>query len=196
MPEPHTCSRFQELIERFVDGELTAAEADFVRAHAAACPACREELARAREVVRELRRLPPLSCPPQVTAAVLARAAAEAGEERPAAPRSHQTSRRGGGWWRRLSAAPAWRPLWGPALAAAAAAAFLASALLLPHPAPSPAGTMSAAELAETEQEIKLAFAYIGRVGRQAGDRVSDEMVDQVLTPTRRAMGLQPGEVR
>lgn len=188
MPEPRTCSQFQELVESFVDGESAAAEADFVRVHAAACATCREELARARELVRELRRLPPLSCPPRVTAAVLARAAAEVGEGGPAPAAARRIPHRFGGGWRRLSAAPAW----GPALAAAAAAAFLSAALLIPRPATSPTPAMTAAELAEAQQEIKLAFAYIGRVGRQAGGRVADEMVDQVLAPTRQAFGLPP----
>lgn len=49
---------------------------------------------------------------------------------------------------------------------------------------------MSAAELAEAEREVKLAFAYIGRVGRQAGDRMTAEVLDQVVQPTRRALGL------
>ena len=73
-----------------------------------------------------------------------------------------------------------------PALAGAFVAALAAGALLLTHrpapPRPSPA------EVAQAELEIKLAFAYLGRVGREAGMRVRDEVVAGVILPTRRAL--------
>lgn len=77
MPETETCRRFRAAVELLADGEPMPGAAELQR-HADACTACREELERARELARELRRLPAEICPPRVTAAVLARAAAAA----------------------------------------------------------------------------------------------------------------------
>jgi anti-sigma factor RsiW len=204
-----SCTRFADLAEAFVDGELEGTDDAFARTHAAACPACAAELARARELAAALRRLPEQRCPPRVTAAVLARAAAEdeaarARREELETPQAPTLGRRwlpGGG---RAAGQRRRRWAWQTGLAAAAVVALtVATALLVPR-APSPAGlqgdsatrplgapaaAMTPAEAARAEDQVKLAFAYIGRVGRQAGDRVTDEVIDNVIAPARRAFG-------
>lgn len=182
--DPERCAEVRGLLEAYVDGELAPDDGQRLRRHAAGCPDCAGELARAAEVKTGLTLLPRLRCPPRVSRAVLRQAAAEV-----AAARRRRFAAR-----LRALAAPAWRP----ALAAALLAAVLAGALYFaPGPGPGrPAGVeMSPRELARTEAEVKLAFAYLSRIGLEAGDTMRREMVDNVILPTRRALyGLEPVE--
>jgi anti-sigma factor RsiW len=186
---PPDCERALARLDAWADGELGPAALAGLERHAAACPACAEELELARELARELPRLPRHNCPPAVCRAVLATAAAEARARvreargqgsRPVRPARRWLSWPPGSRARRLSL----RPILAGALVAVLAAG---GALLWPR-RPAPARP-SASELARAELELKLAFAYLGRVGREAGVRVRDEMVANVLAPTERALG-------
>jgi anti-sigma factor RsiW len=64
------CSRFDEVIEDYLDGELGDDEARAIESHAANCLVCAEELSLARKVSAGLAELTPLSCPDGVTARV------------------------------------------------------------------------------------------------------------------------------
>ncbi|OIQ57542.1 anti-sigma-W factor RsiW [Moorella thermoacetica] len=68
------CREAREFFSPYLDGELTTEERDIVRRHLAACPACREEMARWEELSRALRELKaPVAAPPGFAAAVMAR---------------------------------------------------------------------------------------------------------------------------
>lgn len=198
------CREVQALLDAWPDGELSPAELALLERHAADCPTCGDDLEAARKLAETFRALPALTCPPAVTGAVLGEAEAEA---RRADGRRTETGGAGaaGRRWpwrlfgvhppaRRHGSRPVWsrpvwsRPVWAAALVAALAAA---GALLLPsRPVPAP----SAQEVARAEVEMKLAFAYLSRVGRDAGVRVRDEVVASVIAPTRRAVALGEGQ--
>jgi anti-sigma factor RsiW len=210
-PEPAaSCEEVLALLDAWPDGELSAEEAGRIERHAALCPACAEEVALARRLSEELRGLPPLVCPPEVTRRVLAVAAAQARASGEDAAAAAATSPSGGAPGRSL-----WSLLFGrlthrgappgtgsaprrppsdlrgswlrPALAGALVATLTgAGALVLTRRPPEP--RPSAEELARAEIEIKLAFAYLGRVGREAGVRVRDEVMANVIAPTQRAI--------
>lgn len=178
--EPARCAAVRSLMEAYVDGELSPGEGESLRRHAADCPDCAGELARTAEVKTGLSLLPRLRCPPRVSRAVLRQAAAEV-----AAARRRRLNER-----LRALLAPAWKP----ALAATLLAAVLATALFFVPGSGRRAGLdMSPQEVARTEAEVKLAFAYLSRIGLEAGDTVRREMVNNVILPTRRALtGLDP----
>ena len=51
------CERIQEAMDGYWDGSLTPLEMEAVEAHVAQCEACREELARRKELLEQLRQL-------------------------------------------------------------------------------------------------------------------------------------------
>jgi len=67
------CDRAKEALSALLDGELTAAEADEVRAHLEGCPACRAELDALRRLVAEVKTLPPVSAPRDLQRKIMAR---------------------------------------------------------------------------------------------------------------------------
>lgn len=68
------CREAREFFSPYLDGELTTGEKDLMQRHLAACPACREELARWEELSRALKGLKtPVAAPPGFAAAVMAR---------------------------------------------------------------------------------------------------------------------------
>lgn len=181
--ENPSCDRIVELLEAFVDGELTAAENALVEGHCRFCRSCSKELIRAQRLAQELRSLPGYECPPRLAQSVMRQAAAEAsraGRQRPSLGRRLAD---------RLSAA--WQPALRPALAGGLLAAMVAVGALLAPPArlAQPEASPSAAELARAEAEIKLAFAYLGKVGEHAGLTVRDEVIGHMVAPTRRVLG-------
>lgn len=192
---PTSCTWVAERIEAYLDDDLGAGEGARLEAHSAACPRCTEELEGARTALAALRRLPALTCPPAVTAAVMRQAEREAAARNSGGPipwwrRAAERLRRAAGKWLPRAGTPAWRP----ALATALALAVVAGALLLPRLTPEPqvAAGMTAEELARTELEVKLAFAYITQMGRRAGGTVSEEVVENVILPARSALGGAP----
>ncbi|RMH16663.1 MAG: hypothetical protein D6696_17675 [Acidobacteria bacterium] len=174
---PAACAAIDELLEPYVDGELNAAARARIDRHLASCPACAEQLELARRVGAGLRALPPQSCPPRVTRAVLAQA---------------ERAAQSGGFWRRLLPAPP--PRWRPALALLLLAALSFAVLRRPPATPPP---VPAADVAQAEEEVKLALAYLGRIGAQAGTAVRKEVfAERLATPLARSFrgALAPGD--
>ncbi len=64
------CSAFEQKIEAYLDGALSADDARAIESHIAACQVCAEELSLARQVSEGLAELTPLNCPDVVTARV------------------------------------------------------------------------------------------------------------------------------
>src|SRR3954449_2802373 len=70
--EPLHCDEALDLLEPFLDGDLSPAESARLQAHLSGCAACAAELALARRVQAGLRALPQPDCPPELLARVLA----------------------------------------------------------------------------------------------------------------------------
>lgn len=183
-----------------IDGwaELSAVERDLVAGHARSCARCAEALEISHEISASFRRQPRFECPPEIKAQALAHASREWAQRDRKARESANASKPASGpssWmsWVRIA--------WQPALAAGLLAliALLPASLSRPTAATrTSAGTStaapSAAEIARAEQDLKLALAYFGRVTATAETTLRREMVDNVITPTRRAWTLD--EVR
>ena len=173
--DPHTpgsqahpedpCAVFEKRLDAFLDQTLDGAELDAFEAHAARCATCAEELEHARHVVEELCRLPAMSCPPAVSRAVLAHAEAHPG------------------WRVRLRRALGLEtPLWRPAFALLLVAALSVGVYRLSLP-PDPAAGVTPQEIARAEAELKLAFAYLGEISREAGTTFGHEVGNRVVVP-------------
>lgn len=87
------CERIRQRLDALVDGELPAAEVEWMTAHLGACPACRQALAARRQIAAALDRLPSISAPGDF--ARRTRRKFRAGVERPGMAE----------WWQSLSMA-------------------------------------------------------------------------------------------
>ncbi|MEM8994021.1 MAG: zf-HC2 domain-containing protein [Acidobacteriota bacterium] len=190
MPDAHAHT---DLIEAYLDGELSEADARRIELLEQSDPDFAEELALARRVQSGLRSMA-VACPPAVVAAV------EARTRRPT-------------WRQRLSRLAAGGPAvgpWRPALATlgAALALLVVSSTQLPRaltppgaadgggesapvassPAPETVdlasagvdvtGGVSADEVEAARRDIELAFAYLGQLGRTAESSVRRLRID------------------
>jgi anti-sigma factor RsiW len=189
--DPASCALVDEQLDAYLDGELSELDRARVERHVARCAACAETLA-AFELLRDdLRAAHPREvCPPRVSAAVLELAERESARTPPRAV----APRRWANVFAGLVPTPAWRPV----LVAAAAALVLAVPLWRTLRGPGPAneaGTeLTAAELAQAEQEARLVLALVASVGENAGARVREEILtNRIVEPTRRAFGFGRG---
>ncbi len=172
MNRPHDalpCEEALDLLEPYLDGDLPPHEADRVRRHLEACPACAAELALAARIQRELRALPQPDCPPEVIERVRR---AGRGEVVPFPSRDR---------------APRWR--------IAAAAALLALAAgggsLFVH---FQHVRQQEEQVAEATREARLALAYFGKVTRRTGLDVRDEVLEKRLViPVARSVSRSLG---
>jgi anti-sigma factor (TIGR02949 family) len=175
MNRPHdalSCAEALDLLEPYLDGDLPPGEADRVRRHLEACPACAAELALAARIQSELRALPQPDCPPEVIERVRR---AGRGEVVPFPFRE---------------GAPRWR--------IAAAAALIALAVgggslfvHLQHV------QQQREQVAEATREARLALAYFGKVTRKAGLDVRDEVLEKrLVNPVARSVSRSLGEAR
>lgn len=153
---PTICARVDELLEALVDGELAAGEEERLRRHLGGCRRCASSYELARRIHRELPALA-VECPDRV---------------------DEQLRRRmvlGGAPVRRAR----WRETWRLLPVAAAVAALALLSLLVFHRPPSEAPTP--AEVAAAEEQIRLAFAYVGEIShRSAVAAVEDVLVGEV----------------
>lgn len=180
-----------ERLDAYFDDELGELERARVERHLQGCPRCVESLAVYAALRDDLRAAHPLeTCPPEVTAAVLAMARAEQPAATP--PRESWQSRLSG-----LVAALLPAPSWRPALVAGAAAVLLAVPLWRtlrgPEPVPRQAA-LTPAELARAERDARLVLGLVAAIGEDAGSRVKDELMNhRIVEPTRRAFGFVTG---
>jgi len=175
MNRPHdalSCAEALDLLEPYLDGDLPPGEADRVRHHLDACPACAAELSLAARIQRELRALPQPDCPPEVIERVRR---AGRGEVVPFPSRER---------------APRWRT------AAAAALAVLAvgGGALGVH---LQRVQRQQEQVAEATREARLALAYFGKVTRRAGLDVRDEVLEKRLViPVARSVSRSLGQAQ
>jgi anti-sigma factor (TIGR02949 family) len=171
--DPSACDEALDLLEPYLDGDLTPEESERLRAHLEGCAACAAELALAGRVQAGLRALPQPDCPPELLARVLKTGRGEA----VAFPSGARTLRQ------RFAA-----------VAAAAAVAALAvggGALFLHLQQRAETRQAQAAQVAEATREARLALAYIGRASRKTGLDVRDEVLQKrLVVPATRTLSL------
>jgi anti-sigma factor RsiW len=149
--QPLTCAEVHALLEPWMDGELEAQAARRVHLHVESCPGCADEADAARRVREGLGALPLLACPDSVVQPVLRQA------------------RR-----RLLRGLP--RPASTALLAAAATLLLVVGALFLMPTSP-PRPDASPQELAQAEQDARLAMAYFAEISRRASLTLRDEVI-------------------
>ena len=172
--QPLLCDEAFDLLEPFLDGDLTPEESARLQAHLEGCAACAAELALAGRVQAGLRALPQPDCPPELLARVL-----ETGRgEVVAFPARARTLRIVRG---RIAA-----------IAAVAALAVGGGSLFvhLQHLQHLQQGAEARqAQVAEATREARFALAYIGRATRKAGLDVRDEVLQKrLVTPAVRTL--------
>jgi anti-sigma factor (TIGR02949 family) len=173
MPQgPEDCAAVLPLLEPYLDGELSSAEAEGVREHTARCPACAAELRLAQTIQDGLRALPEIDAPPEVLSRV--RKAAEMPAE--ILPFG----------WSSLTTSP--RRFHLATLAAALILTLLGALLLFQLRSPQ-AQQPSAAEIARATAEARYALAYVGRASRRAGLEIKDEVLpEHLVAPAARSL--------
>jgi len=156
---PTICARVDELLEALVDGELQASEEERLRRHLTGCRRCAASYELARRIHRELPALA-VECPPRVEEELRRRIEVEADSGWPA--------------WRR-----SWRAAWRLLPIAAAVAALALLSLLVVHRSRQAGPTP--AEVVAAEEQIRLAFAYVGEIShRSAVAAVQEVLVGEV----------------
>lgn len=156
-------------LDAYIDEELTMKEAKLIDAITAADKTWDDELAFGRELKYELRGLPELECPPELTQAVFAE--------------TRRLSRAEGwarirGWVRND-----WFRAWQPALAMSLLLAVVVSAALWTRPAPK-------SEVDIALEEVQWTLAYLSSVGAKTGASVrADVLEPHVVTQMQQALG-------
>lgn len=171
-------------IEAYVDGDLPADERAAFEQQLAESPHWQTQVRHARRIRDALHALPELTCPPQVTDAVL-----------------HETRRRADGsahtaWWTRL-----WRALdgdhstgWQPALVGLALVLVIVASIVmmdgwLEGTRPEAPNRYTVAEIEQAEAEAKWALAYVAQVSQKTGTTLEREVLEEnVAAPMQRAL--------
>jgi anti-sigma factor RsiW len=152
-----SCAEARERLDDHLDGFLAEGMRRRLERHLAVCPGCAAELRLAQEVLRALRALPELDCPPGVLDQVARQASLTL-----VGPPAATVRRRGHGDRRRFLAAAA-------ALLLLTLAAVLAGSGAPPRP--------SVAEVARGEAQARFALAYVARVSERAAWRVRRQVL-------------------
>lgn len=170
-----TCAWAQQLIDAYLDGDITAAETSKLEAHLSDCFTCKEELALAKRVKQTLRSLPQQHCPDRVIDATLE----EMGDKTPVAERRRPWGS-GARWYAR-----AWRL----AAIAAACIALVILALILKQPQQPVVTPVSSEELIRAENQVKLTLAYLGYVSYRSTATLCDDVLEsRIVPPMKRAL--------
>jgi anti-sigma factor (TIGR02949 family) len=156
------CEKVIEQLSAYLDGQLTAAEMEAVRAHVAGCARCRGELEALDRTARAVADLPRLQAPSDLRDQVMAKLDRVApAEERPAR----------------------WRMYWG----AAAAVALAVVIMLLTSPATQRAGKPATPRRAEPEQVAQVnpgASAGSNAADQKSLPRAADSLAAPALETT------------
>lgn len=165
------CAGAEPLVEAYVDGDLEAAVATAFEVHVGRCAACAAELELARRIGGELRALPAQECPPTVVRNVLGHA------------RRPTLGARLAAWL--LPVPPrVWQGALAMLVVAALAVGYYSEFSSETRPTTPVADGYSAEDVARAEAELKLALAYLGRIGETASSAVSNDVLEQrVMAP-------------
>lgn len=156
-------------LEAYIDEDLTMKEAKLIDAITAADDTWDNELALGRQLKYELRALPELECPTDVTQAVFAE--------------TRRLSRAEG--WERVRSwiRKDWFRAWQPALAMSLLLAIVVSAAMWTRPAPK-------TEVDIALEEVQWTLAYLSSVSAKAGASVRSEVLEpHVVTQMQQALG-------
>ena len=163
------CNWVQERLEPYMDTELPDDERSALEAHLRICTSCSAELETARKVQETLRILPAQAAPEQITAKVYAHARADLRARRRTWLQSWTTD---------------WRPVLGMAVAA-----ILLIFTTIGLQDQEPTDTMTPAEIARAERQVKWTIVYLSQVGRRTGLTVRDEVIgSRIVRPLRRSI--------
>jgi anti-sigma factor (TIGR02949 family) len=152
-----TCAWVLDMIEPYLDGEVSGEDASRLESHLLSCPACAEELAFAKRTQHTLRHLPQQRCPDSVVYAVVDRV----GPDRPAAQRR--------------------RPqVWRYAAVAALVLAVAVAVLVGDRPSPP---SVTPEELALAERQVKWTLAYVGEITLRSTLMATDDVFESRIAP-------------
>ena len=156
------CHNIRELLDDFLDGDLSRSEKSKIKRHLKGCPECRSELMRQRKTENYLKRLPLIHCPDSVIKQI-ERLTFGNGE-------GHRKYRRFS-----LSLSPTWR--WVPVGLAATAVIILL--IFYPSLERDDPGSVSYSqeEVMEAKNKAKWSLAYIAKTV----NRTEREVVENVL---------------
>lgn len=179
------CLAVDALLEPYVDGDLDGATCRRVDRHLAVCNACADQLHLARRVRTTLRALPLHVCPETVASA-------------PPAGRLERI-RTVLASWSAWSSPPVWAATAAVAVIAAAFGigylerppSLLTPSLIDSAAAPGTArlGGETELQVAQAEAEVKLALAYLGRIGARTGNIVAQDVLEaRVAVPIARSV--------
>lgn len=173
--------QFQELLETYLDGELSVEDAQKLEAFVEIDGDAKRELLFARLVGQRLRELPQPACPPEVTRAIMTEARADARKS----------------FVRRLRAAASssWHTIVRPSLAVGVFVGIVVVGALAGRPTSDESSPTLAADEATQEEieqglnEAKWALAYVSNVGRRTATTIRDDVLDEhVVQPVNRAL--------
>ncbi len=178
------CEAALEILEPYLDGELSETEALRLRAHLERCPACAAELELAARIQRELRSLPQrgggevVPFPPQYRQYRQYRQHRQHRQYR-----QYRQHRRHRGTGLRVAAVAALL-----ALAVGGGALFLRLQ--------QQRGQTSQAEIARATAEARFALAYVGKMTRSAGLDLRDEVLEKrLIVPATRSVSRSLGGI-
>ena len=166
-------------VEAYVDEELSADDRKRFEAQLEVNAELRSSVLAAAHIREALAGLEPKACPDTAVSEVLERVRHE-----------RKISSPSGRYLRALMAPGAsYRSVRAAAVAVVVVAAFVMAALLMSR------GVRQPTEVEQGLADVKLALAYVGLAGRQAGDVVRHEAVGEgVIIPLRRAVVRVTGE--
>jgi hypothetical protein len=160
-------------IDPYLEGDLATEEIAKFEGHLAGCHDCREELALAQAVLRELRALPALECPPRIAED----AAAAFGTNN-----RESLVRRLIGWF---GGRNVFVPR--PAMAVMVLVIAAVSVFVLSQHQQSPFNRgpeYTEEELELAKLDAMLAFAYLGKFSRRTGEILKNDVInDRVIKP-------------
>ncbi len=163
-----------ERLERWLDGDLPAGDAERVARAVAQFPAWARAARASRDVQAMLRATTTPAAPPDFARGVMDAIA------RHEQARRVPFARRLSAWWGAVAPSQKW--VWQPALALAT----LALALFVAWPRPQPP---TAAQVAQAVDEVKWTLAFVSQTSAQTGQRVRDRVVvPHVVAPVRGAL--------
>ncbi len=142
---------FEERIEPYVDGMLSARERQLFESQMAHDPALAAEVEQARALLSDLQALPQYECPKRVTRNVV------------------------------LKTGTSWIPSMGTGVALASSTAALALAVVIWGKLPTSTPAISDAELAAAKADMELALAYLDHVSDRASTTASAQWIEQGL---------------
>ncbi len=166
------CAEIDALLEPYLDDELDPTDQTRVANHVERCTHCAHQLQLTRQVRGGLRALPCPPCPDAVSAAAITHANKSQGQRPTDAHRG----------WPKHVGRRTWQPLVALAAATALAIGLRWHSDLRPNPPIDPA-------VAQAKEDIKLALAYLGRMGEQTGTIVRDDVLaTRVASPVVRSI--------